>query len=105
MIRRLIVRPRALTDLNELADHIARDSPRAAHRLRRHTVQLMRDLLEWPESHRRVFPDHPQLHDIRRAHPAGFPNHSVYYLVHDEAVEVVRVLHAARDVPGALTSS
>ena len=46
--------------------------------------------------------DHPRLQGVRRFRVAGFPNHLIFYREIEGGIEVVRVLHGARDLPRAL---
>ncbi len=41
--------------------------------------------------------DNPALRGLRRAPISGFRNHIIYYQTPDDAIVVVRVIHAARD--------
>ena len=100
--RRLIVGSQALRDIDDLSDFIALNSPAAAARLRGAIEQLAEDLLAWPESYPRFFPGHPRVGHLRKAYPRGFPNHIVLFLLNQEAVKIVRVIHAARDVVAVL---
>ena len=102
MKRRLVVRPLAMDQLEELAAYIGRDSLNAAERLRQASVAAMHDLLEWPLTHDVPFPEYPALRHLRRVRPKGFPNHVIYYTLHEDAMEVVCVLHGHRNLPSVL---
>lgn len=41
---------------------------------------------------------HPQLVDIRQYPVAGYKNYLIFYRIQSEIVEIIRVLHGARDV-------
>jgi len=45
---------------------------------------------------------HPRLQGVRRFRVAGFPNHLIFYREIEGGIEVVRVLHGARDLPSVL---
>ena len=47
---------------------------------------------------------HPRLAGLRVWRIEGFPNHLIFYRPIDGGIEVVRVLHAARDIDPALES-
>jgi toxin ParE1/3/4 len=44
----------------------------------------------------------PRLKDIRKRAVLGFPNHLIFYRIDADVVEIVRVLHGARDIPTVL---
>lgn len=44
----------------------------------------------------------PALQDVRHFSVRGFPNHVIFYREAEVGIEVLRVLHAARDVSGIL---
>jgi toxin ParE1/3/4 len=85
-------RPKAETDLLEIWLYIAQDSPRAADRL-----------LDRIETECRLLADNPRL---GRARPELAPDarawivgrYLVLYRERDEGIEVVRVVHAAREI-------
>ena len=47
----------------------------------------------------------PRLSGLRMWQVRGFETHLVFYRATDDGIEVVRVLHGARDVPGILEGS
>jgi toxin ParE1/3/4 len=103
MNRQLEVRPAADRDLDEQAAYIAHRSVATADRLyqaARATFQKLCDMPlggVWPSAR----PGAPKYY----VWPIdGFPNHLVFYLVHDDRIEIVRVLHAARDIDSILGS-
>jgi len=50
----------------------------------------------------RVQIGYPELADLRKRSVVGFRNYIVFYRVSAEIVEVVRVLHGAREIASAL---
>lgn len=43
-----------------------------------------------------------RLEGLRMWSIPDFPNHLIFYRVAESGVEIVRILHAARDIPGIL---
>ena len=41
---------------------------------------------------------HPELAHLRFRRVSGFPNHVIFYFVHADAIEVLRILHGAQDL-------
>ena len=91
---RVVFSPAAQRDLIEIGDYIAVDSPRRAlsfvAELRVACRSLASDSLRYPY--------HPDLDDVRRM-PIGA--YLVLYRVVADTVQIVRVVHSARDF-GAL---
>jgi toxin ParE1/3/4 len=44
----------------------------------------------------------PRLVDLRVFRVKGFPNHLAFYLVRENGIEIVRVVHGARDLDASL---
>lgn len=84
--------PASVTDLEEIRDYIAARNPDAAARL-----------LDAIEETCNRFGQHPKIGTSRDDLFPGirvFPvkkNYAVFYRVLDDAIEIVRVVHAARD--------
>ena len=99
---RLIKRPQATRDIVEIAVFIARDSPRASSRFLNAVERTFAQLARVPRIGR-VYPlDHPTLSDIRCFQVSGFASYLIFYRVVDGVVEVLRVIHGARDIPTLL---
>jgi len=85
---------RAESDLKEIAAYIARDNPARAvtfvQRLREHC----RGLVAFPEARRL----RPELGEGVRL--SVFGNYVVLYVVHEDILEIRRVVHGARDLAG-----
>lgn len=90
---RFVLTPAARADLTEISDYISRDSPDAARRVRQELRSAMKKLAEMPQmGHYR-----PDLAD----EPLRFwPVYSylIIYRAEVQPLQVVRVLHGARDV-------
>jgi len=92
--RRLAVR-----DILEQADHIARDSIEAADGFIQAAEKAFHLLAENPRAGARRTFSNPAFADIRMWPIRGFEKHLVFYREIPNGVEVIRVLHAARDLP------
>jgi toxin ParE1/3/4 len=93
-VRRLHFSRRAEIDLDEIGSFIARDNPpRAVSFVQELTLQC-RSLLDFPKSH----PLRPDLgRDVRAAIHGKY---LILYVVREEMVEILRVVHGARDLSG-----
>lgn len=81
----------AEADLDAVVDHIAGERPRAAFEWLRRTKKRCRALGDMPHIGTARWPDQPR----RRMLAAG--NYVVIYEVEPRQVNILRVIHAARD--------
>ena len=88
-IRRL---PRAIEDLDQIWFRIFKDNPEAADRLVEHIAAATARLLDFPDS---GSPKPEILADLRSI-PVG--SYVIYYRVTAQTVDVLRIIHSARDV-------
>ncbi|HMB69083.1 MAG TPA: type II toxin-antitoxin system RelE/ParE family toxin [bacterium] len=102
-MRGLRILPRAERDLDEIADHIARDSIHAALRLYRSAESTFERLRRTPEIGAKYEPRSPRLRRLRVWPLSDFAKILVFYVPSPSHVTVIRVLHGARDLPTALT--
>ncbi len=95
-----VVRSReALRDLVEIAAYIAeRTGPAASDRFADSASATFRRLAQMPGLGSRWGDDHPQLADLRVASIEKFRSHLVFYRPIEGGIEIVRVIHGARDI-------
>ena len=99
MTRKLVIRPQAVIDLDEQALYIARDSIEVGLRLYLAAHGAYARLLDMPELGSRRELAIPELNGLRMWPIPAFSNHLIFYRPSDAGVEIVRVLHASRDIP------
>jgi antitoxin ParD1/3/4/toxin ParE1/3/4 len=90
---RFVLTPAARADLNEIFDYISRDSPDAAHRVLEELRTAMKKLARMPDmGHFR--------RDLASEPLRFWPVFSYLIIYRPEArpLQVVRVLHGARDI-------
>ncbi len=92
---RLVILPAARADLIEIGDFIAQDDPRRAASFVAEIEAKMRAAAERPMS----FPARDELHEGLRAARHG--RYLIFFVEQGDEVQVVRVLHGARDLPQA----
>jgi addiction module RelE/StbE family toxin len=85
--------PRARNDIDEIAEYIQKDNPRAATAVVRQLRATGRLLGRHPELGRRT--QHPSI----RVKRAGRYPYLMYYRVDDEQVTIVHVRHGSRASP------
>ncbi len=98
MTKRVRLTPQARDDIIEGALYIAGDNPAAAERFLAAVERTFKTLADAPQiGATRAFVN-PQLQGIRMLPVSGFRNHLVFYRPAGTAVEIIRVLHAARNI-------
>jgi toxin ParE1/3/4 len=96
----LLKRPAFFRDLAACADYIARDNLEAARRLFVAAEETCDKLAKQPGiGHQEGF--RRQL-GIRSWRVDGFDNYLIFYRVKGDSVEVLRLLHAKRNLPRAI---
>ncbi len=98
----LRILPAADADVDELAGHIASTSVERAFRFCDAVQSTYALILDRPKRSARYGFEHPRLAELRKRPVLGFPNHLVFYRIDADMVEIVRVLHGARDIPTTL---
>lgn len=98
-----MIRPAAELDVDQHARFIARHSDEQAIRFYQSVEARYREIRERPQQ----WPlfsivDHPRLASVRRCPVLSFPNHLIFYRTTADVVEILRVLHGARDVRSVL---
>ena len=100
---RLALRPQADRDINNQFEYIAKDNLEAAIRFYEAAFSAFDVLLRNPHiGPAREF-ENPQLSDVRIWLVKGFDKYLIFYRTTDERVEILRVLHAARDIDNILS--
>jgi len=85
-------------DLEEVEEYISHDNPDAAARL----ILSIREKCELLSRQPEIGSDRSELFLNLRGFPVG--NYLIFYLLGKNGIEVVRVLHGARDIPESFGS-
>jgi toxin ParE1/3/4 len=99
---RILVRPRADFDVDEQAEYIARDSVAAARRFYEAVEKTFEQLANMPGMGSSWESRDPRYADLRVWPVHGFGKHLIFYRAISDGVEIVRVLHSARDIDSIL---
>ena len=99
----ILRRDAALHDLIDLAYHIALDDTDAAYRSLIAAEESFRDLERMPLMGSSQEFKNSALHGIRMWRVRDFPKHLIFYRPIRDGVEIIRVLHSSRDIPGVFT--
>ena len=92
----------AQRDLEECADYIRRDNPRSALRFLRAARTTMDRLLAMPEVGSPYESEERELAGVRSFPISRFHNYLVFYRPTSTGIEVLRVVHGARDIESLL---
>jgi len=98
MVRVVRRRPQARIDLAECAIFISRENPKAGERFLNAAQATFQTLLAMPEMGSACRFSNPKLQSIRRWAIKGFPKYLIFYQSIDDGIEVVRIIHASRDI-------
>ena len=102
MDENIIIRDAAARDLAEQADYLAERSLDVAVRFSQAVAQTFRQLASMPEMGSPRPLRNPILAGLRRWRIPGFESHLIFYRPIHDGIEVIRVLHASRDIESIL---
>ncbi|HWE35428.1 MAG TPA: type II toxin-antitoxin system RelE/ParE family toxin [Isosphaeraceae bacterium] len=100
--REVLRRPGARRDIAEIALGLARDRPTTSERFLQALERISLQIAARPDIGAPYPVADPALARLRCVRVPRFRNHLVFYLTFDDRIEVVRVLHGARDVDSLL---
>ena len=95
-------RPLVIRDLIELATYIAEDNLDASDRFLVAAEETFNQLAKTPWMGKLSQFSNPNLADIRQQAVKGFKKYLVFYRPTDLGVEILRVIHGARDIQAIL---
>jgi len=98
----IVVDPKADRDLDEQFLYIAQDSREAAIGFLVAAQATFEQLAAMPELGELQHFRQPNLADVRVWRVRGFENYLIFYRPIERGVEIIRVLHGARDIPAIL---
>ena len=98
MLKAVTKRRRAEEDVLEQALYIARDNPDAAVRYLEAVDAALRSLGRTPKLGGLYKSRNPTLKSLRRLIVPGFKSYLIFYLDLPSTIDVIRVLHGARDL-------
>jgi len=102
MSPKLIVRPQVFWDMDEVAAYIQKDNPHAAIRFLECAEATFELLAQMPGLGSRYAVRNPRLPALRCFPVSGFPNHLIFYQATPDSIEIVRLLHGARNLTAIL---
>lgn len=100
-MKSVVIRPAADRDIDEAIEYVFQENPRAALRLLAAIEKACDTIARSPRVGSLRFSDALPVEGLRFLAVAGFP-YLVFYFERRDHVDVVRVLHARRDIPALL---
>ena len=95
-------RPQVIRDLIELATYMAEDNMDASDLFLVAAEETFKQLAQMPKMGKRCQFPHPNLIDVRQQAIKGFRRYLIFYRLIDSEVEILRVIHGARDIEDIL---
>lgn len=95
-------RPQVIRDLIELATYIAQDNLDASESFLAAAEETFKQLAKMPQMGKLSQFSNPILADVRQQAVKGFKRCLVFYRPSDSGVEILRVIHGARDIEAIL---
>lgn len=96
-------RPQVIRDLIDLATYIAEDNLEASDLFLQAAEETFKQLEKMPQMGKLTQFSNPSLAGVRQQAIKGFRKYLVFYfLIDDEGVEILRVIHGARDIEAIL---
>jgi toxin ParE1/3/4 len=86
-------------DIEEIVDYISHDSAQAAATFRATLQRICEMLVEMPEAGSTRNFHNPEMKGLRMLPVRKFDNYLIFYRSTPEGLEIVRVVHGARDLP------
>lgn len=90
---------KAENDIGDIVSYIQNDNPPVAQRFRNALQETGELLLDMPHIGSMRVSDKLVLKDIRVVPVKNFDKYFIFYRSQDDGVEIVRVVHGARDYP------
>ncbi len=104
MKRRIAIREAAKRDLRDFVDFIAEENPQAAIRFLKAAERTFKLLVKLPAIGASYAAVTPALRKIRCFRVKRFPNCLIFYVPLAHGIEIVRIIHGARDIEAIFDS-
>jgi toxin ParE1/3/4 len=102
MTKRIIIRPKASQDLDDHFAYIAENNLEAALRFFDSARSTIAQLARTPGIGSLCPVENSRLQGLRKWAVKDFRKHLIFYFEREDAIEIVRILYAARDISSIL---
>ncbi|HEY9692165.1 MAG TPA: type II toxin-antitoxin system RelE/ParE family toxin [Oculatellaceae cyanobacterium] len=99
MTRRIFITPKANQDLDDIFNYLTQNNPDAALRFFDATRQTIAQLAQNPGMGSPYQLNNPRLAGLRKRGVKDFEKYLIFYFSQNDLLSVVRIIHAARDLP------
>jgi toxin ParE1/3/4 len=99
---RLIERPKARQEIEDIAVYIGTHRPSAARRFLTAPRKTYATLAAMPEMGSLWKAEDPRFQGLRYFPISRYPNYVIFYRAIDDGVEILHILHGARDIQAIL---
>jgi toxin ParE1/3/4 len=102
--RKVTIRPRAAGEIEDIAYYLdVKAGPEVAARFRTAVTSAIKKIRTMPGIGSPRYTTNPTLAGLRMVILPGFGNYLLFYLTPEGGVDIVRVLHGARDIDSLLS--
>lgn len=98
MVLRIFISPKATRDLDNISDYLAQNNPNVALRFFDATRQTIAKLAQTPYLGSLYFSNNSQLEGLRKWKVKGFDKYLIFYLIENEQLIIIRILHVSRNI-------
>lgn len=98
-MKTVVFNPVAVDDLEEIVEYIAQDNGVAAEAVRRDILDTAESLADQPGLGIRPRFSAPRFAGVRYLPCEQYPNYLLFYRELGEEIEVLRIIHGARNLP------
>lgn len=103
MSRRILKRPQAERDTEDCFVYIAEDNLDKGIGFLASVESCLTELAEFPHLGTQLKFSDARLQDIRMRRVRGYENYLIFYRADEKSIDVIRVLHRARNIENLLT--
>jgi toxin ParE1/3/4 len=98
MTREIVITQNARADVKKHFAYLSQNNPDAALKFFDATRETYAQLARMPGMGSIYEVENPRLSEIRKWSVKGFKNYLIFYVVHEEFIEIMRVIYARQDI-------
>jgi toxin ParE1/3/4 len=102
MTKKIVITPKASQDLDDCFAYISQDNPEIALRFFDSTRITIAQIARMPGIGSIFATNNNRLQELRKWSVKDFRKYLIFYIDRDDAVEIVRILYATRDISSIL---
>ncbi len=94
----ILITPKASKDIDNITDYIAENNPDAALRFFDATRQTIAKLAQTPQIGSLYPLANSRLQGLRKWKVKGFDKYLIFYLIENNLLKIIRIIHVSRDI-------